>query len=96
MAILLLVILSIILISKHNKKAKKPKKAKSKDVKPAESKELEDTIAVSKKELEIHTKNETYLEKTIRFRRVCPKCGSINVITNKNCYLCGEELDKEK
>ena len=26
---------------------------------------------------------------------VCPKCGSVNVLTNDTCYLCGEKLDKE-
>lgn len=52
------------------------------------------TIEIEKKQINDYTKSEAYLEKTIRFRRVCPHCGSVNVLTNEKCYLCGENLDK--
>lgn len=97
LALLLLVALCIILIKKHKKKGKKDDKPK---IKPEEPKkepvaEIENTIEVSKAKVEKHTRSEAYLEKTVRFRRVCPKCGSVNVLTNDTCYLCGEKLDKE-
>ena len=55
----------------------------------------EKTIEIEKRQVEDYTKSEAYLEKTIRFRRVCPHCGTVNVLTNENCYLCGEKLDKK-
>ena len=58
-------------------------------------KELGNTIKVPKEKVEEHIRSEAYIEKTIRFRRVCPKCGSVNVLTNDTCYLCGEKLGKE-
>ena len=102
-ALLLLILLCIILIKKHNAKKKKQVKKDKNEV--TESKKMEsevttihdgkNVIEISKTKLDNYTKSETYLEKTIRFRRVCPKCGTINVLTNENCYLCGEKLDKE-
>ena len=53
------------------------------------------TIEIEKKQVEDYSKSEAYLEKTIRFRRVCPHCGTVNVLTNENCYLCGEKLDEK-
>lgn len=102
-ALLLMVLLCITLIMKHKKKVKKTTKKKSDTAKSvvaqAETKkvetEIENTVEISKEKVEKHTRSETYLEKTIRFRRVCPKCGSVNVLTNDTCYLCGEKLDKE-
>jgi len=102
-ALLLLVILCIILIKKHNKKVKKSEKPTSKvekdakkETKKAELTEVEEqTIKITKTLGDDFNKSETHLEKTIRFRRVCPKCGSINVLTNNTCYLCGEKLDED-
>ncbi len=95
-ALLLLVVLCIVLIGKHKKKGKKAKTKTTKEEPKVEPKEeLENTIEVSKEKIEKHTRSEAYLEKTVRFRRVCPKCGSVNVLTNDTCYLCGEKLDKE-
>lgn len=54
----------------------------------------EKSIEIEKTQVEDYTKSEAYLEKTIRFRRVCPHCGTVNVLTNETCYLCGKELDK--
>lgn len=86
-ALFLLVVLCIVLVKKHNKKDK-PKKQDKKE-------ELGNTIKVPKEKVEEHIRSEAYIEKTIRFRRVCPKCGSVNVLTNDTCYLCGEKLGKE-
>ena len=95
-ALFLMVLLCIILIIKHNKKQKKQKNKTPEEKKEVQTeKVIENTIEISKKKIETITKSEAYLEKTIRFRRVCPKCGSINVLTNDNCYLCGAELSKE-
>ena len=94
-ALLLLVILCIILIKKHKKKSKKLNKKSSKTDDVKEKIEIEKTIEVSKKAHDKENYNGVYLEKTIRYRRVCPKCGSVNVLTNNTCYLCGEKLDKE-
>ena len=99
-ALLLLVILCIVLIGKHKKKKKKnvvkKEKAPKTETKDVEVTKVVNTVEVSKEDLDKHVKSSTYLEKTIRFRRVCPKCGCINVITNDTCYMCGENLeDKE-
>ena len=94
-----MVILCMILISKHNKKNKKktPKK-EVKEVNAEDTKTFvttsEDKVEFSDNKVVTHTRSEAYLEKTIRFRRVCPKCGSVNVLTNDKCYLCGEKLNK--
>lgn len=53
------------------------------------------SIEIEKKQVDDYTKTETYLEKTIRFRRVCPHCGTVNVLTNEVCYLCGKEIDEK-
>ena len=55
----------------------------------------ENTVNVSKKKVDDYTKTDAYLEKTLRFRRVCPKCGAINVLTNEECYMCGVNLDEK-
>ncbi len=84
LALLLMILLCIILIKKHNKKTKN------------KTKKIDAVMEVqtSKTEVKTNDKTETHLEKTIRFRRVCKKCGAVNVLTNENCYLCGEKLDE--
>ena len=96
-ALLLMIILCIVLINKHNKKKKKNKVETKKQEEPKVVAEVEEkTINVSKAVSEDTTHTERYLEKTIRFRRICPKCGSTNVLTNDTCYLCGEKLESIK
>ena len=99
-ALLLMILLCIILIVKHNKKVKKAhenKKEKVVDEKKEEIKEKDNNelLIESTKTVVTRTKDDVHLEKTIRFRRVCPKCGSINVLTNEECYMCGKKLNKE-
>ena len=96
-ALLLMIILCIVLINKHNKKKKKKNKAENKKEEANIVTEVEEkTINVSESVTPNVTHSEKYLEKTIRFRRICPKCGSTNVLTNDTCYLCGEKLDEIK
>lgn len=111
LALGLLIVLCVILINKHNRKKKKEKNTSKKETKNKKIKEevpkdenkssaKKVDLTVSDTKVYVHhkdrTKNESYLEKTIRFRRVCPHCGTVNVLTNENCYLCGEKLDDIK
>ncbi len=107
-ALLLLIVLCVVMIIRYNRKKKGNVKAKKvskkknkKDLIASASEETatitdgEHSIEVTEKQIKDYTKSEAYLEKTIRFRRVCPHCGTVNVLTNEKCYMCGKKIGKE-
>lgn len=95
LALLLATVLCIILIKKHNDKKKDDNNnddiEKTKEVKVLSDSNniafIENTKITDNENSEIHE------QKTIKFRRICKRCGAVNTLTNDNCYLCGEHLE---
>ena len=98
LALILATILCIVLIKKHNDKKRKKddlEKIKNVELEVNTVSDGENIATITNTKVNDFENNEIHEEKTIKFRRICKKCGATNVLTNDNCYLCGERLEDE-